>query len=138
MSLEVPHPTPERWEETYKAIKEMRAKTVAPVDTMGCDSAQLHEIDPKVDFLFLYGFIFTQILQSRRLSTLIALMLSSQTKDEVTDMAMKKLREALGGTVTLEAIIEADDNTICIAIAKVGFWRRKTQYATKYESLDIH
>lgn len=48
MSLEVPHPTPPLWEEQYNAIKEMRKKYVAPVDTMGCDTAQLKEIDPKV------------------------------------------------------------------------------------------
>lgn len=48
MELENPHPAPENWEETYDLIKEMRTKTVAPVDTMGCDKAQLREIDPKV------------------------------------------------------------------------------------------
>lgn len=48
MSLEVPHPTPPLWEEQYNAIKEMRKKYVAPVDTMGCDTAQLKELDPKV------------------------------------------------------------------------------------------
>lgn len=48
MFLEVPHPAPEHWEETYNAIKEMRQKVVAPVDNMGCDTAQLHEVDPKV------------------------------------------------------------------------------------------
>lgn len=55
-------------------------------------------------------------------------MLSSQTKDEVTDAATKKLREAVGGSLTVETLIQADDNTISEAIAKVGFWRRKTQY----------
>lgn len=48
MSLEVPHPTPPLWEEQYNAMMEMRRKYVAPVDTMGCDTAQLRETDPKV------------------------------------------------------------------------------------------
>lgn len=54
-------------------------------------------------------------------------MLSSQTKDEVTDAAVSKLREALGGSLTVEAMIHADDTSIAEAIAKVGFWRRKTE-----------
>ena len=53
-------------------------------------------------------------------------MLSSQTKDEVTDAAVAKLREVLGGTITIEALIAADESTISEAIQKVGFWRRKT------------
>lgn len=55
-------------------------------------------------------------------------MLSSQTKDEVTDAALKKLRVALGGTISLDNILKADENTISGAINKVGFWRRKTGY----------
>lgn len=47
-ALDVPHPAPENWRETYDAIKSMREKIVAPVDTMGCDQIPLREIDPKV------------------------------------------------------------------------------------------
>ena len=54
-------------------------------------------------------------------------MLSSQTKDEVTDAAVSKLQEAIGGTLTVDAMIDADESAISEAIAKVGFWRRKTQ-----------
>ncbi len=54
-------------------------------------------------------------------------MLSSQTKDEVTDAAVKQLRAALGGSISVQGIIDAEDSTIAEAIAKVGFWRRKTQ-----------
>lgn len=56
-------------------------------------------------------------------------MLSSQTKDEVTDAAVKNLRQAVGGTLTVENVLSAEDSAISGAIAKVGFWRRKTQYA---------
>jgi endonuclease III len=55
-------------------------------------------------------------------------MLSSQTKDEVTDAAVSKLREAVGGSLSVDAIRNAEDSTISQAIAKVGFWRRKSQY----------
>lgn len=61
-------------------------------------------------------------------------MLSSQTKDQVTDAAVKKLRGLLGGSITVEALIQADENTISEAIAKVGFWRRKTQYVSHKSS----
>jgi len=55
-------------------------------------------------------------------------MLSSQTKDEVTDAAVDKLRAALGGTLSLEALLAAEEQVIADAISKVGFWRRKTQF----------
>ena len=54
-------------------------------------------------------------------------MLSSQTKDEVTDAAVDKLRSGLGGTLSLEAVLAAEEHVIADAINKVGFWRRKTQ-----------
>jgi endonuclease-3 len=57
----------------------------------------------------------------------VSLMLSSQTKDEVTDAAVSKLRDALGGSLTVGAVIDSDEGTISEAISKVGFWRRKTQ-----------
>ncbi|KAG5641997.1 hypothetical protein DXG03_003797 [Asterophora parasitica] len=99
-ALAVPHPAPPKWQETYTTIKQMRARILAPVDTMGCDQAQHKETDPK-------------------------------TKDEVTDAAVSKLRDALGGSLTVDALIVADDATISEAIGKVGFWRRKTEYIKK-------
>jgi endonuclease-3 len=54
-------------------------------------------------------------------------MLSSQTKDEVTDAAVDKLRAAFGGTLSLDALLAAEEHVIADAINKVGFWRRKTQ-----------
>ncbi|KAI0927840.1 hypothetical protein AcW1_005257 [Taiwanofungus camphoratus] len=114
-SLETPHPPPPRWREVYDKIKEMRSRTVAPVDTMGCGRAQLGEKIPK----------------NQRFATLISLMLSSQTKDEVTSAAVDKLREAVGGSLSVDAILGADEDTVSQAICKVGFWRRKTQYIKK-------
>ena len=56
-------------------------------------------------------------------------MLSSQTKDEVTDAAVIKLRVALGGTLTVDGMLAASEQTIADAICKVGFWPKKTKYA---------
>jgi endonuclease III len=53
-------------------------------------------------------------------------MLSSKTKDEVTDAAVSELRAAVGGSLTVDGIINADEATISEAIKKVGFWRHKT------------
>ena len=47
-ALDTPHPAPARWRETYDAIREMRARMPAPVDTMGCDTAKWKETDPRV------------------------------------------------------------------------------------------
>lgn len=56
-SLDTPHPSPRNWRETYDAIKDMRSRFVAPVDTMGCDMAQYKETDPKVikDFFLIHS-----------------------------------------------------------------------------------
>ncbi|KZT74068.1 DNA glycosylase [Daedalea quercina L-15889] len=103
---------PARWREAYDRIKGMRSRIVAPVDTMGAGAAQLGETVPK----------------NQRFATLVSLMLSSQTKDEVTSAAVRKLREAVGGSLSAEAILAAEDKVISEAICKVGFWRRKTDY----------
>ena len=66
-------------------------------------------------------------LQNKRSATLISLMLSSQTKDEVTDVVVDKLRAAFGGTLGLKALLAAEEHVIANCINKVGFWRRKTQ-----------
>ncbi|KAG9035380.1 DNA N-glycosylase and apurinic/apyrimidinic (AP) lyase [Tulasnella sp. JGI-2019a] len=111
IDLAVPHLEPKNWEKVYNIIKDMRKEIVAPVDTMGCASAMLEEAEPKI----------------QRFGTLISLMLSSQTKDAVTSQALANLRTALG-QLTVENLINADDAIIGAAIAKVGFWRRKTGY----------
>lgn len=53
---------------------------------------------------------------------LVSLMLSSQTKDQVTAAAMQKLR-AHGCTV--ENILATDDEKLGKLIYPVGFWRVK-------------
>ncbi|PGH27605.1 hypothetical protein AJ80_00618 [Polytolypa hystricis UAMH7299] len=72
---------PSNWETMYATVKEMRRKNpTAPVDTMGCSQLYWRSSSPR----------------DRRFHILIALMLSSQTKDTVTALAMQRLHTQLG------------------------------------------
>ncbi|KAH7340153.1 DNA glycosylase [Rhizoctonia solani] len=112
MQLAKPHPAPPNWEKQYALIEEMRANIDAPVDTMGC-AKSMTGVGP---------------LKDQRFGTLVSLMLSSQTKDEVTTAAVENLRRILPGGLTVDSMIAAEPSVISDAIGKVGFWRRKTEY----------
>ncbi|CAE6524989.1 unnamed protein product [Rhizoctonia solani] len=112
MELAEPHPAPPNWEKQYALIEQMRANIDAPVDTMGC-AKSMTGIGP---------------LKDQRFGTLVSLMLSSQTKDEVTTAAVANLRRVLPGGLTVDSILAAEPSVISDAIGKVGFWRRKTEY----------
>lgn len=58
--------------------------------------------------------------QVQRYQVLLSLMLSSQTKDQVTAGAMQRLR-AQG--LTVDNILKTDDSTLGTLIYPVGFWR---------------
>lgn len=103
---------PPNWEQVYALTAEMRKRVLAPVDTMGCESlAEDHR--PPLE---------------RRLQTLIALMLSSQTKDTVTFAAMRNLQENLEGGFTLASLLAVQPERLNELIAKVGFHNNKTKY----------
>ncbi|KAJ5493359.1 DNA polymerase alpha-associated DNA helicase A [Penicillium diatomitis] len=71
---------PSNWETMYNIVKKMREDNpTAPVDTMGCSDLYWRASSPR----------------DRRFQTLIALMLSSQTKDTVTAVAMQRLHTEL-------------------------------------------
>jgi endonuclease-3 len=72
---------PPNWEEIYALTREMRNANLAPVDTMGCESLADRQRSPR----------------DQRFQTLIALMLSSQTKDTVTAVAMRGMQERMPG-----------------------------------------
>jgi len=72
---------PANWEEMYALTREMRNENVAPVDTMGCESLAERERTPR----------------DQRFQTLIALMLSSQTKDTVLAPVMRGMQEKMPG-----------------------------------------
>lgn len=103
---------PPNWEEVYTITKNMRSQVLAPVDTMGCESLAEDTRAPR----------------ERRFQTLVALMLSSQTKDTVTAVAMKNLQDNLPGGFTLESILKVDPPVLNELIGKVGFHNNKTKF----------
>ncbi|KAH0435840.1 DNA repair protein ntg1 [Colletotrichum camelliae] len=113
---------PSDWEEMYNQVKEMRlhgsAKDAA-VDTMGCE--RLFHPDASE--------------RDRRFHILIALMLSSQTKDTVNAVAMNRLmtelpphKEGAQGGLCLENILAVEPNKLNELIWGVGFHNNKTKY----------
>uniref|UniRef100_H2TF85 Endonuclease III-like protein 1 n=1 Tax=Takifugu rubripes TaxID=31033 RepID=H2TF85_TAKRU len=100
---------PPRWKTQLENIRAMRSGRDAPVDNMGADKC--HDADAPAHV--------------KRFQVLVSLMLSSQTKDQVTSAAMQKLR-AHGCTV--ENILATNDETLGQLIYPVGFWRNKVKY----------
>ncbi|XP_026158552.1 endonuclease III-like protein 1 isoform X3 [Mastacembelus armatus] len=103
------HWEPPDWKKQLGFIREMRSSHDAPVDHMGAEKCYDPEAPAHV----------------RRFQVLVSLMLSSQTKDQVTAAAMQKLR-AHGCTV--ENVLATDDETLGKLIYPVGFWRNKVKY----------
>ena len=56
----------------------------------------------------------------KRFQVLVSLMLSSQTKDQVTHAAVAKLREH---GLSVENIIKTDEDVVAKLIHPVGFWK---------------
>jgi endonuclease-3 len=68
-------------------------------------------------------------LQDKRFQTLIALMLSSQTKDTTNAIAMRRLQTELPAPgLTLETILDVDPVRLNELIYVVGFHNNKTRY----------
>lgn len=98
----------------YYLIKEYRtANLTAPVDTMGCASLSDKDADEKV----------------QRFQILVSLMLSSQTKDEITAKAIKKLKE--NNALSVSQMDELSEEEIQNLIYPVGFYKRKATYLKK-------
>lgn len=76
-----------------------------------------------------------------RYQTLVSLMLSSQTRDQVTAKAVQNLKTKLNGGLTVESMRKAKEETIAELIKPVSFYSRKASYlqrtaellATKYK-----
>lgn len=113
---------PSQWEEMYKVVQGMRAPGGAAhgaaVDTMGCERLADEDASPR----------------DQRFHTLIALMLSSQTKDTVNAVAMKRLKTELpphkkGAPVglNLENILAVEPQMLNEMIWAVGFHNNKTK-----------
>ncbi|KAK2097360.1 Endonuclease III-like protein 1 [Saguinus oedipus] len=108
--LKVPVWEPQDWQQQLANIRAMRSKKDAPVDHLGVEHCYDSSAPPK---------------QVRRYQVLLSLMLSSQTKDQVTAGAMQRLR-AQG--LTVDSILQTDDATLGKLIYPVGFWRSKVKY----------
>ncbi|GMI15358.1 hypothetical protein TrVE_jg2727 [Triparma verrucosa] len=108
-----PLPIPDDYEELYALVEELRADKTAPVDSDGAE-ALTNTKDP-VTF---------------RYQTLIALMLSSQTKDAMVGQAMRKMQAHEGG-LTIDNISGMSEETLKGLIYGVGFHNNKTTYIKK-------
>ncbi|KAJ2333926.1 alpha,alpha-trehalase nth1, partial [Coemansia sp. RSA 2681] len=100
------------WDIVFDRIKEYRATHEAPVDTVGCEALTEEEKDPKL----------------KRFRSLVSLMLSAQTRDEVTAEAVRGLSQRLPGGLTPKSLSEAPMDLIHECVRKVGFWQRKSNY----------
>jgi len=96
----------EDWEETLNQIRVMRSHTRAPVDTMGCYALAEKVAEPKV---FRY-------------QVLVGLLLSSQTRDEVTFGAVRRLQQL---PLVPGVIAKESEEKLAELIKPVGFYRRK-------------
>ncbi|EGI68191.1 PREDICTED: endonuclease III-like protein 1 [Acromyrmex echinatior] len=103
---------PPDWEIILENIKEMRKSETAPVDTMGCHKCTDPDASPVVS----------------RYQSLVALMLSSQTKDQVTHAAMQRLN-TYGCKPNI--IAATPDDVLGKLIYPVGFWKKKVEYIKK-------
>lgn len=105
--------TPPNWLETIENIRKVRAKFPAPVDSMGCDQSH-SKTDKDVD---------------QRFQILISLMISSQTKDQITWAAVQKLKQK--GFANVDGMLEAPVKEIEDLIHPAGFYKRKAVYLKK-------
>lgn len=115
-------PGPRDWGAIYARVKKMRSLVNAPVDTMGCERLVQDGVPAKV----------------QRFQLLISLMLSSQTKDEVTCQAVLNLREYLKSRdllLSVEGILSMSIAEIDSCICKVGFHNRKADYISRATAL---
>ncbi|KAB0793549.1 hypothetical protein PPYR_13169 [Photinus pyralis] len=99
---------PKDWEKAFRNLREMRKDYDAPVDTMGCDRCAEDGAPP----------------EDQRLQSLISLMLSSQTKDQINHATMLKLREY---GCNLTGMLEISEEKLGEIIRPVNFWKTKTK-----------
>lgn len=103
---------PKDWEKIYSIVEELRSDKTAPLDSDGAEALPEKHLG---DVIF-------------RFQVLIALMLSSQTKDAVVGDAMRALQQH---GLTVENIAATDVETLDNIIQKVGFHNNKSKYIKK-------
>ena len=100
---------PRDWEDVWELVVELRRDRSAPVDTDGGEELPERDRGDKV----------------YRFQVLVALMLSSQTKDAVVGNTMRSLQEHGLDVDNIHATSAEDLNAL---INKVGFHNNKTKY----------
>ena len=101
---------PENWRQVFDLIRQMRQGQDAPVDTMGCDA--LANLDQ------------TLTPKEQRFQVLVSLMLSAQTKDEVTAAATNRLQTQ---PLNVETMCKTDEETISQQKYPVSYITQKPQ-----------
>ena len=97
----------------WDGIMEMRKVNVAAVDNMGCD--QVHRKKASKE--------------DQAYHTLISLMLSAQTKDEVTHATTSFLVNEKN--LSVKTILKTKESDLNLWIGKVGFHNKKAVYIKK-------
>ncbi|XP_017312786.1 endonuclease III-like protein 1 isoform X2 [Ictalurus punctatus] len=100
---------PPDWRTQLSFIREMRSGRDAPVDQMGAEKCYDPQAPPEV----------------MRYQVLVSLMLSSQTKDQVTAAAMERLR---AHDLSVTAVLKMGEDKLGELIYPVGFWKTKAKY----------
>ena len=110
------------WLQTYRLIEELRADRTAPVDAFGSEA--LPQRPPVV----------TQ--EVFRFQSLVALILSSQTKDPVVGRAIRRLQAGLEPHgLCLAGVRAASEDKIRELIYGVGFYNNKAKYIKRSADL---
>lgn len=108
-----PHPG---WRKHLEGIQKMRSKGGvafgAAVDTMGCEKCADDSSAPQV----------------QRFQTLVSLMLSSQTKDEITYAACQRLLTGVEGGFNASGVAGTPLDKLEALIYPVGFYRNKAKF----------
>lgn len=102
---------PPLWRQTLENIRSMRKKHPAPVDTMGCDKCSEDNYDEK----------------AQRYHCLLSLMLSSQTKDQITFDAMKRLKARCENLVPA-TLLKLSDFELEELLKPVSFYKTKAKH----------
>lgn len=102
------------WRQQFNLISKMRKEILppAPVDVIGCDRLADPDAPPKV----------------KRFQTLVALMLSSQTRDAITADAMNRLKAGNYSGLTPESIVKWSEEELAECLKPVGFYRQKAKH----------
>ncbi|CCW60007.1 unnamed protein product [Phytomonas sp. EM1] len=100
---------PANWRKLFDQLVQYRATLAAPVDTVGCDC--------------LYDRKASK--ETKRFQILVALMLSSQTKDHITAAAMENLMQH---NLTPQGVMRMPLDQFDECIQKVSFHNNKAKY----------